>query len=57
LLIRLGKTHDPSGVVYSGHPDHEVVRIADHEGHAFQAGADIRLEPFVQHIVQEDVGQ
>src|SRR5262249_51375005 len=34
-----------------------VVRIADHECSAFQAGANVLLEPFVQHVVQEDVGQ
>jgi hypothetical protein len=49
--------HDSPGVVFSGCPDHEVVRIADHERSAFQAGANFLLEPFVQHVVQEDVGQ
>ena len=49
--------HDPPGVVFSGHPDHEVVRIANQERFAFQARANLLLEPFVQHVVQDDVGQ
>src|SRR5450759_4477822 len=49
--------HDSLGVVCSGSPDHKVVRIADQEGFSFQAGANFLLEPFVEHVVQEDVGQ
>jgi hypothetical protein len=45
------------GVVFSGYPDHKVVRITDHEGFSLQARANVLLEPFVEHIVQEDVGQ
>lgn len=49
--------HDPSGVVFSGHPDHEVVRIANQERLSFQARANLRLEPVVEHVVQDDIGQ
>ena len=49
--------HDPPGVVFSGYPDHKVVRIAYHEGFSFQARANLLLEPFIQHVVQEDIGQ
>src|SRR5271157_890621 len=49
--------HDPPGVVFSGHPDHEVVRIANQEGFSFQAGANFLRKPFVKHVVQDDVGQ
>jgi len=48
--------HDPPGVVFSGHPDHEVVRIANQESFPFQAGANLLREPFVEHVVQDDVG-
>src|SRR5271157_1297447 len=48
---------DPSGVIFSGYPDHEVVRVANQEGFSFQTRAHVLLEPFVQHIVQDDIGQ
>jgi hypothetical protein len=32
--------HDSPGVVFSGYPDHEVVRIADHKCFSLQAGAN-----------------
>ena len=38
-------SHDPPRIVFSGHPDHEVVRIANQERLALQAGANVLLEP------------
>ena len=58
LLIRLGNTFMiRRASVSSGRPDHEVVRVANQEGIPFQSGANFRLEPVVEHVVQEDVGQ
>jgi hypothetical protein len=49
--------HDPPGVIFSGYPDHEVIRVTNQESFSLQARANLRLEPFVQHVVQENVGQ
>ena len=48
---------DPSGVIFSGYPDHEVVRVANQEGFSFQTRAHFFLEPFIQHVMQDDIGQ
>ncbi|MND04542.1 hypothetical protein D3C83_248740 [compost metagenome] len=40
-----------------GEPEDEIVRVTDQVGSATQARLDFRLEPFVQHVVQEDIGQ
>jgi hypothetical protein len=49
--------HDSLSVGFSGSPNRKVIRVADQERLAFQTGANFLLEPFVQHVVQEDVGQ
>ena len=56
LLEPLGQyVHHLPGVFFTGEPHDEVVREADQEGLPLEAWLDVPLEPFVQHVVQEDV--
>ena len=47
--------HHPTGVVLTLEADHEVVGETNHETAPSHAGLRLRLEPLVQHRVQEDV--
>ncbi|MCO5166906.1 MAG: hypothetical protein M9894_11130 [Planctomycetes bacterium] len=48
---------DPARVVHRSEDDHQVVRVADQEGLAFQTGSDLALEPRVHDRVEVDVGE
>src|SRR5271166_4275807 len=56
FLKALGQhVHHPSGIFLTGKAHDEVVRVADQERAPLEARLDLPLEPFVQHVVQEDV--
>src|SRR5262249_6872046 len=48
---------DALGIALVAKPNHEIVRVADEEGTLTQAWLHVPLDPEVQHVVQEHVGQ
>ncbi len=54
--LRQHVPHTPR-IVLSGKPDDEVVGVTDHKRTALEARLHHLLDPFIQHIVQVDVGE
>ena len=49
--------HDPAGIVFPLAADDKVIGKADQKAAPFHPGFDVVLVPFIQDLMQEDIGQ
>ena len=49
--------HDPAGIRFQFAADHKIISETDQEASAFQAWLYLVLEPFIEDLMEKDIGQ
>src|SRR5215475_101106 len=50
-------SHDPAGIRFQFAADNKIISETDQEASAFQAWLYLVLEPFIEDLMEKDIGQ